>query len=117
MQRIDESKSIYKSVLSKPFDYKADESFNTDYEKMPYAKNATELNERWRKQIKLSTLSKRRSIIKILSEIFDPPMIAVNGRSEYSRIFCALSNSACITYPLTLSVKNCPITAVEACAR
>ena len=57
MQRIDESKSIYKSVLTKPFDYKADESFNTDYEKMPYAKNATELNERWRKQIKLSTLS------------------------------------------------------------
>ena len=57
MQRIDESKSIYKSVLSKPFDYKVDESFNTDYEKMPYAKNTTELNERWRKQIKLSTLS------------------------------------------------------------
>mgnify|MGYP006176475909 FL=1 len=56
-QRIDESKSIYKSVLSKPFDYKVDESFTTDYDKMPYAKNATELNERWRKQIKLSTLS------------------------------------------------------------
>ena len=57
MQRIEESKSIYKTVLSKPFDYKVDESFNTDYDKMPYAKNTTELNERWRKQIKLSTLS------------------------------------------------------------
>ena len=57
MQRMEESKAIYKSVLSKTFDYKVDESFNTNYEKMPYAKNATELNERWRKQIKLSTLS------------------------------------------------------------
>jgi carboxyl-terminal processing protease len=57
MQRMEESKAIYKSVLSKTFDYKVDESFNTNYEKMPYAKNAAELNERWRKQIKLSTLS------------------------------------------------------------
>lgn len=57
MQRMEESKAIYKSVLSQPFDYKAEESFNTNYEKMPYAKNATELTERWRKQIKLSTLS------------------------------------------------------------
>ncbi len=57
LQRIEESKTIYKSILGKPFDYKVDESFNTDYEKMPYAKNAAELNERWRKQIKLSALS------------------------------------------------------------
>ena len=57
MQRMEESKAIYKSVLSKTFDYKVDESFNTNYEKMPYAKNAAELIERWRKQIKLSTLS------------------------------------------------------------
>lgn len=57
IQRIEESKSIYKSILNQPFDYTIDESFNTDYEKMPYAKNTSELKERWRKQIKLSTLS------------------------------------------------------------
>ena len=55
--RIEESKLIYKSILNQPFDYTVDESFNTDYEKMPYAKNTSELKERWRKQIKLSTLS------------------------------------------------------------
>ena len=65
MQRIEESKSIYKSILSKPFDYKVDESFNTNYEIMPYAKNASELNERWRKQIKLSTLSSLTDRLKI----------------------------------------------------
>ena len=57
IQRIEESKSIYKSILDQPFDYTINESFNTDYEKMPYAKNTSELKERWRKQIKLSTLS------------------------------------------------------------
>ena len=57
VQRMNESTKIYKGVLSKPFDYTVDESFNIDYEKAPYPKNTAELNDRWRKQIKLSTLS------------------------------------------------------------
>jgi carboxyl-terminal processing protease len=57
MQRIKESKNYYKDVLDKPMDYSVDENTNTDYEKLPYSKNTTELRERWRKQIKLSTLS------------------------------------------------------------
>ena len=57
IKRMEEGKKLYKDILSKPFDYSIDETFNTDYEKAPYAKNAAELKERWRKQIKLSTLS------------------------------------------------------------
>ena len=57
MQRIEESKQYYKDILGQPFDYAKEESFNTDYEKQPFAKNIDELKERWRKQIKLSTLS------------------------------------------------------------
>lgn len=57
MKRMEEGKKLYKNILSKPFDYSVDETFNTDYEKAPYVKNAAELKERWRKQIKLSTLS------------------------------------------------------------
>ena len=57
MLRMEESKKIYKDILAKPFDYSIDEDFNVDYDKAPYAKNTTELKERWRKQIKLSTLS------------------------------------------------------------
>jgi carboxyl-terminal processing protease len=57
MKRMEESKSIYKGIMNVPFDYSIDESFDTDYDKAPYAKNTAELNERWRKQIKLSTLS------------------------------------------------------------
>lgn len=57
MLRMDESKKIFKDILNKPFDYNVDEDFNVDYDKAPYAKNIAELKERWRKQIKLSTLS------------------------------------------------------------
>lgn len=57
MERMGESKKIYKEILSSPFDYTIDESFNTDYIKAPYSKNLTELKDRWRKQLKLSTLS------------------------------------------------------------
>ena len=57
MQRMEESKEYYKVALENPFDYKKDESINTDYEKMPYAKTKDELKERWRLQVKLSALS------------------------------------------------------------
>ena len=57
MKRIEESKDYYTSALEEPFDYKKDESFNIDYEKIPFAKNVQELKERWRLQVKLSTLS------------------------------------------------------------
>jgi carboxyl-terminal processing protease len=57
MKRMEESKGIYEEIMNVPFDYSIDESFNTDYDKAPYAKNTAELTERWRKQIKLSALS------------------------------------------------------------
>ncbi|HEU4788137.1 MAG TPA: carboxy terminal-processing peptidase [Flavobacterium sp.] len=57
MLRMEESKKIFKDILGKPFDYSVDEDFNVDYDKAPYSKNSTELKEKWRKQIKLSTLS------------------------------------------------------------
>jgi carboxyl-terminal processing protease len=57
MLRMEESKKVFKDVLGPPFDYKIEEDFNIDYEKTPYAKNNKELKNKWRKQIKLSTLS------------------------------------------------------------
>jgi carboxyl-terminal processing protease len=57
MLRMEESKKVFKDILGKPFDYSIDEDFNVDYDKAPYSKNSSELKEKWRKQIKLSTLS------------------------------------------------------------
>ena len=65
MKRMGESKKLYSGILESPFDYSIDESFNTDYEKAPYAKDVTELKDRWRKQIKLSTLSSLTDRLKI----------------------------------------------------
>ena len=57
LQRMEESRAIYKDILDKPFDFNANESINVDYEKLPYVKNKKELTDRWRKQLKLSALS------------------------------------------------------------
>ena len=72
MKRIKESEGYYKAILEKPFDYNIDESFNTDYEKLPYAKNTTELKEKWRKQIKLSTLSSLSNKLELQEKAKDP---------------------------------------------
>jgi carboxyl-terminal processing protease len=69
MKRMDESKSYYKEALDKPFDYTIDESINTDYDKVPFCKNVDELKERWRKQVKLSTLASLVEKQKIQEEI------------------------------------------------
>lgn len=65
VERMNESKKIYQGILDKPFDFNVDESFNTDYEKAPYAKNREELTEKWRKQIKLSALSSLTDRLKL----------------------------------------------------
>lgn len=57
LKRIEESKVLYKQILDKPFDYTKDEIFNTNYEDLAYVKNKRELKERWRKQLKFSTIS------------------------------------------------------------
>lgn len=65
MKRIEESKSYYKTVLDKPIDYKIDEEFNADYEKLPYSNSVAELQEKWRKQIKLSALASLTDRLKL----------------------------------------------------
>ncbi len=57
LKRIEEAKDIYKKVLSEPFDYSINESFNTDYEHVGYVKTKKEMIDRWRQQLKFSTLS------------------------------------------------------------
>ncbi len=57
LQRMEESRAIYKNLLDKPFDFTTNESINVDYEKLPYATDKKELTDRWRKQLKLQALS------------------------------------------------------------
>ena len=57
MQRQKEAEGIYGKVLSEPFDYSKDETINVDYDEMAYVSSKAELKERWRAQLKFSTIS------------------------------------------------------------
>lgn len=64
-KRMKESQAIYKEVLSQPFDFSVKEEINTDFDKMPFAKDEAALKERWRKQLKLNVLSNIEDKIKL----------------------------------------------------
>ncbi|NNL33185.1 MAG: carboxy terminal-processing peptidase [Flavobacteriaceae bacterium] len=57
LKRIEESKAIYKEVLETPFDFSIKEDYTTDYDKLDYVKNKKQLKERWRKQLKFSSIA------------------------------------------------------------
>jgi len=63
LQRIDESKEIYKGIFSQAFDYTIDEDFNTDYKNAKYVKSKKEMKERWRKQLKFSAIANYHDLI------------------------------------------------------
>ena len=64
LKRMEESKSFYVDILKKPFNYTLQETFNTDYENLAYTKNKKELKERWRKQLKFSTISNYNDLLE-----------------------------------------------------
>ena len=55
--RMNEVESLYASLLSRPFDFEKKESFDMDYEEQLFPLSQTSRAEKWRKQLKLSTLS------------------------------------------------------------
>lgn len=56
-QRIKEAQTYYPDILSEPFDFSANEEINVDYDALPYANSKKELKDRWRMQLKFSTLA------------------------------------------------------------
>ena len=55
--RMSEVENFYVSLLSRPFDFERKESFDTDYEEQLFPLSSSSRSEKWRKQLKLSTLS------------------------------------------------------------
>ncbi|WP_272151226.1 carboxy terminal-processing peptidase [Tenacibaculum aiptasiae] len=58
LEKLGTAKKTYRSLLLEPFNYKKDEVIDVDYDKIPFAKNDSELINYWRKQLKLSILSR-----------------------------------------------------------
>ena len=63
LQRIEESQAIYKEVLAKPFDYDIDEDINTEYKNLSYVNSKKEMRDRWRTQLKFSTIANYDDLI------------------------------------------------------
>lgn len=64
LQRADEVRKLYPEILSKPFDYSEKEAIDVDYDNLDYANSASELRERWRKQLKFSSLSSYYDLVE-----------------------------------------------------
>jgi len=55
-KRINEVKNYYEEIMSNSFDFTSNEDINLDFENKSYARNSNEIKNRWRKQLKYSTL-------------------------------------------------------------
>ncbi|WP_234735600.1 carboxy terminal-processing peptidase [Tellurirhabdus bombi] len=60
-KRYNERSKYVQSLLEKPFDFSADESFNTNREKLPWPKSVEEQNDLWRKVVKNQALELKLS--------------------------------------------------------
>ena len=54
--RIEEAKSYYNEIFNNKFNFNLNENIDLDFEKMEYARSKSEIKDRWRKQLKFSTL-------------------------------------------------------------
>ena len=63
-KRFNESKLIYKEILNNPFDYKIDENFNADFKSLGYVKDKSEMKDRWRKQLKFSSIETYNDLLE-----------------------------------------------------
>ena len=62
-KRILEKEAWYKEILSKPFDYKTDEEYETDGEKTTFAKSENELKDKWRKSLQYQTVARLNDML------------------------------------------------------
>ena len=63
-ERIAQIEKIYPRILELPFDYSIEEELIVDYDKMIYPKNLKALENRWRKQLKFTTISNYYDLIE-----------------------------------------------------
>ena len=57
-KRLEEAAAIYKELLSKPFDFSKNETAHLDGEKLPFAKDAADRKDAWRKRLKYMVLDR-----------------------------------------------------------
>ncbi len=63
-KRIGEAEVLYQDILSKPFNFDVNESYEFDPDKKDYVSNSVELRDRWRKALKYDVMIKVESRLK-----------------------------------------------------
>ncbi|PTM11517.1 MAG: tail-specific protease [Bacteroidetes bacterium] len=64
IERMNESKELYKEVLAQPFDFSKSEEFNADYKELGYVNSKKEMKERWKQQLKFSAIANYHDLVK-----------------------------------------------------
>lgn len=72
LQRVDERTKDIPALVQAPHDFSIDENMDTDAEAIPYAKDAAEVHERWRKRIKYELLVRLTDNAKLAEESAKP---------------------------------------------
>lgn len=63
-QRMEEAKGMYETVLEAPFDYNKNQVVNVDYDELAYVSTKEEMAQRWRWQLKFSTISSYYDLVE-----------------------------------------------------
>jgi len=120
-KRIEEVASVYKDILSKPFDFTVDENFVTDPKKIDFAAGENQRREMWRKRLKYMVLDRyvelqdiqektkgkpnftaktnaemekeaREKVVKIMDRTFDRYRFKFNDDDKFSIYVNAITN-------------------------
>lgn len=68
-RRIEEKEAWYKEILAKPFDYNVNEEYETDGLKAAFAKNETELKNKWRQYLQYNTVARLNELVEANEKI------------------------------------------------
>ncbi len=83
LQRSQEVQGYYSEILDKPFDYTIEETINVDYDNLPWATSKSELKERWRKQLKFSTIANYYDLVEEKESAPEKKKEALEKGEEY----------------------------------
>lgn len=83
LQRSKEAQAYYGEILDQPFDYTLEESINVDYDNIPWATTTSELKERWRKQLKFSTIANYYDLVEEKESAPEKKKEALEKGEEY----------------------------------
>lgn len=64
LERMEDVKKIYPEILQHPFDYSKNDVINVDYEALEFAESKEALKDRWRMQLKFTTLSSYYDLVE-----------------------------------------------------